>query len=43
MSALARPKLAVIDGKITTTSNQIAEHFGKRHSDVLRAIEKLDC
>ena len=35
--------LAVHDGKITTTSNQIAEHFGKRHDNVLLAIGKLDC
>lgn len=35
--------LAVIDGRITTTSNQIAENFGKQHKDVLRKIERLDC
>lgn len=26
---------------IYTTSRKVAEHFGKRHADVLRAIEKL--
>lgn len=35
--------LAVHDGRIVTTSNVIAEHFGKRHTDVLRAINKLEC
>lgn len=35
--------LTVIDGRITTTSTQIAEHFGKRHDRVLRAIDNLDC
>lgn len=35
--------LAVHNGHATTTSIQVAEHFGKRHTDVLRAIDKLDC
>lgn len=35
--------LAVRDGHITTTSRQIAAHFGKQHSHVLRAIANLDC
>lgn len=29
-------------GKITATSLQIAEHFGKRHGNVIRAIESLE-
>ena len=37
------PELTNTDGQITTTSLQIAEHFGKRHADVIRAIRKLDC
>lgn len=37
------PALTVVDGKITTTSNQVAEHFGKRHDTVLRAIRNLEC
>lgn len=36
------PDLTVVDGKITTTSNQVAEHFGKRHDTVLRAIRNLE-
>ena len=43
MNAPTRPTLAVINGHATTTSNQIAEHFGKRHDSVLRAIRNLDC
>ncbi|MDD5175784.1 MAG: Rha family transcriptional regulator [Sterolibacterium sp.] len=35
--------LAIHNGSITTTSRQIAEHFGKRHFNVLRDIAKLDC
>ncbi len=36
-------QLAVINGTPTTTSLAIAERFGKRHADVLRAIENLSC
>lgn len=43
MNAPTRPTLAIINGHATTTSNQIAEHFGKRHDSVLRAIRSLDC
>ena len=38
----ARPELSVDHGTVTTTSLQIAEHFGKRHADVIRAIKRLD-
>lgn len=38
-----RPHVAVIDGQIKTTSLKVAEHFGKRHDDVLRRINNLDC
>ena len=41
--AIAAPDLTVVDGQITTTSNQIAEHFGKRHDVVLRAVRNLEC
>ena len=37
----ARPELSVDHGTITTTSLQIAEHFGKRHTNVLKAIRNL--
>lgn len=42
-AAIATPDLVVVDGQITTTSNQIAEHFGKRHDVVLRAVRNLEC
>lgn len=42
-AAIATPDLVVVDGQITTTSLQIAEHFGKLHKTVLRAIANLDC
>lgn len=43
MNAPERPHLAVVNGHATTTSNQLAENFGKRHDHVLRAIRNLDC
>ena len=42
-AAIATPDLVVVDGQITTTSLQIAEHFGKLHKTVLRAVTNLDC
>lgn len=33
--------VVVSDGKVTTTSLKIAEVFGKKHCDVLRAVESL--
>ena len=36
------PALLMADGQPTATSLQVAEHFGKRHPDVLRAIRKLE-
>lgn len=38
---VASPLLAVVDGRATVTSLQIAEHFDKRHDNVLRAIRDL--
>lgn len=37
------PLLRLADGQATATSLQIAEHFGKRHTNVLRAINNLGC
>lgn len=42
-TATATPDLVIVDGQITTTSLQIAEHFGKLHKTVLRAVTNLDC
>ena len=39
--AITTPDLEIIEGEITTTSNQVAEHFGKSHKVVLRAIRNL--
>ena len=33
--------LTVVDGQPTTTSNDIARHFGKKHDEVLRRIRNL--
>lgn len=41
--AIATPDLEIIEGQITTTSQQIAAHFGKRHDTVLRAIRNMEC
>lgn len=35
------PTIAVIDGQVTTTSQNIADVFGKRHDHVVRAIRDL--
>lgn len=40
--AIATPDLEIIEGQITTTSNQVAAHFNKRHADVIRAIKKME-
>lgn len=40
---LFRQLIAVNDGNPVTTSRKIAEVFNKRHSDVLRKIESIDC
>lgn len=37
------PTLQAKDGRLTVTSLQVAEHFGKRHNDILRAIRNLNC
>ena len=37
------PVVRVTNGQPTTTSLLIAEKFGKRHADVLRAVENLEC
>jgi len=38
-----RPDVAEINGVIKTTSLKVAEFFGKRHADVIRAIQRLEC
>lgn len=40
--ATTTPDLTIVDGQITTTSQEVAHHFCKRHGDVLRAIRNLE-
>ena len=35
------PAVAIVNGKPTTLSTDLARHFGKRHDDVLRSIRNL--
>ncbi|MGL9736033.1 MAG: Rha family transcriptional regulator [Symbiopectobacterium sp.] len=42
-TSLAAPKVTIHNGKAVTTSKDIADYFGKRHDNVLRTIENLDC
>lgn len=37
------PDLSTENGQITTTSIQVAQHFGKRHKNVIRDIRSLEC
>ncbi len=39
LTTTINPALAVIDGKITTTSCNVAKHFKKSHKHVLRDID----
>lgn len=41
--AAVRHALMVVDGRVKTTSRHVAEVFGKRHDDVLKAIRNLEC
>lgn len=44
MTALSqKPSVKLVDGKPTTTSQQVAKFFRKEHYRVLRAIKNLDC
>lgn len=38
-----KPAIQITNGHATTTSLRIAEHFGKRHANVLRAISAIEC
>jgi phage regulator Rha-like protein len=31
----------ILDNKVTTTSLQVADHFNKRHSTILRTIDEI--
>lgn len=38
-----RAMVTIDNGEAKTTSNAVAEAFGKRHSDVLRSIKNMKC
>ena len=40
---IVAPSVEIINGNVRTTSLKVAEHFGKLHKNVLRAIKNLDC
>ncbi|EOJ3387338.1 ash family protein, partial [Shigella sonnei] len=41
--ALSHPDVTIENGRAVTTSIAIAEFFGKRHDNVLRAIANTEC
>lgn len=41
--AIAQPEIAVINGQAVTSSLAVADYFTKRHADVIRKIESLEC
>jgi Rha family phage regulatory protein len=43
ITEVALPILSTAGSQVTATSIQIAEHFDKRHANVLRAISNLEC
>ncbi|WXV63784.1 Rha family transcriptional regulator [Salmonella enterica subsp. enterica serovar 4,[5],12:i:-] len=40
---LAQPEISVINGQAVTSSLAVADYFTKRHADVIRKIESLEC
>lgn len=43
IAPIAPVSVELIDGQVTTTSLDVAAHFGKLHKDVLKRIANLDC
>ncbi|MFT8231308.1 Rha family transcriptional regulator [Pseudomonas guariconensis] len=43
IAPVAPVAVELIDGHPTTTSLDVAAHFGKRHDDVLKRLRNLDC
>ena len=39
--SIIAPELQIVDWHVTTSSFQVADHFGKRHDNVLKAIRNL--
>lgn len=42
-SLLSEPKVFIYHDHVFTNLLAISEHFGKRHSDLIRAVENLEC
>lgn len=40
---LSHPEIALINGQVVTSSLAVADYFTKRHADVIRKIESLEC
>ncbi|EOE7750656.1 peptidase [Salmonella enterica subsp. enterica serovar Typhimurium] len=40
---LAQPEIRIINGQAVTSSLAVADYFIKRHADVIRKIESLEC
>lgn len=38
-----QPLLTVVEGKVKTTSLDVAEKFGKQHKDVIRSVRQIGC
>ena len=43
MSSIKKIKLTIVNERAITTSREIAYYFNKRHDNILRDIEHLDC
>ncbi|CAK8743476.1 hypothetical protein SODG_006612 [Sodalis praecaptivus] len=41
--SLSAPEVTIHNDKAVTTSLSVAEYFHKRHDNVLRTIEQLEC
>lgn len=40
---LTHPEITIISGRAVTTSLAVATYFGKRHDDILKKINNLEC
>ncbi len=43
LPTLAQPEIRIINGQAVTSSLAVADYFIKRHADVIRKIESLEC
>ena len=43
ISSIDAPVVQITNDQITTTSTDLAKHFDKRHYNILRKIENLEC